>query len=84
MENAKRNGEWDAQKRKKISDEQVEEFVEKLVGISPIHENFNKMSRSIQLSYTGRYLSFKTEEARQRDFEKIVDWLIVRYVKNRK
>ena len=75
VENAKRNGEWDAQKSNKITDEQVEAFAEKLVGISPAHDNFKKMSRSIQLSYAGRYLSFKTEEARQRDFEKIIDRL---------
>ena len=72
VENAKRNGEWDAQKRNKITDEQVEVFAEKLVGFSPAHENFNKMSRSVQLSYTGRYLSFKSEEVRERDFEKII------------
>ena len=75
VENAKRNGEWDAQKSSMITDEQVEAFSEKLVGISPAHENFNKMSRSVQFSFTGRYLSFKTEEARQRDFEKIIDRL---------
>ena len=75
VETAKRNGEWDAQKRNPITDEQVEAFAENLAGISPAYENFNRMSRSVRLSYTGRYLSFKSEEARQRDFEKIVDRL---------
>jgi uncharacterized protein YdeI (YjbR/CyaY-like superfamily) len=75
VETAKRNGLWDAQKRDPITDEQVEAFSEKLAGISPASENFNKMSRSVRFSYTGRYLSFKSEEARQRDFEKIVDRL---------
>ena len=72
---AKRNGAWDAPKREPISEKQVEAFAQKLIGISPAYENFNKMSQSVRLSYTGRYLSFKSEEARLRDFEKIIDRL---------
>jgi uncharacterized protein YdeI (YjbR/CyaY-like superfamily) len=75
VETAKRNGLWNAPKREPITDEQVEAFAEKLAGISPASENFNHMSRSVRISYTGRYLSFKSEEARQRDFEKIVERL---------
>lgn len=75
VETAKANGLWDAPKHDAITDEQVEEFAEKLAGISPAYENFNNMSRSIRFTYTKRYLSFKSEEARQRDFEKIVDRL---------
>jgi uncharacterized protein YdeI (YjbR/CyaY-like superfamily) len=75
VEIAKINGEWDAKKREPITNEQVEAFAEKLTGISPAFENFNKMSRSIRFIYTGRYLSFKSEEARQRDFERIIDRL---------
>ena len=75
VETAKRNGVWDAHKNDPVTDEQVEAFVKKLASISPTYENFNKMSRSVRFSYTGRYLSYKTEEARQRDFEKIVDRL---------
>ena len=75
VETAMKNGTWDAPKNAPITDEKVEAFAEKLVGISPAYENFNNMSRSVRFTYTGRYLSFKTEEARQRDFEKIVDRL---------
>jgi len=75
VETAKGNDLWGAHKRNPVTDEQVEAFAEKLAGISPAHENFNKMSRSVRFSYTGRHLSFKSEEARQRDFEKIVDRL---------
>jgi uncharacterized protein YdeI (YjbR/CyaY-like superfamily) len=75
IENAKRNGTWDTPNRDPITDEQVADFAQKLYGISPAYENFNRMPRSIQFSYTGRYLSFKSEEARQRDFEKITDRL---------
>ena len=70
-----KNGTWDAPKDPPITDAQVEAFAEKLAGISPAYENFNNMPRSIRSTYTKRHLSFKTEEARQRDFEKIVDRL---------
>ena len=75
VETAKNNGLWDAQKRDPITDELVEAFAEKLTGVSPAYENFNNMSRSVRYAYTGRYLSFKNEEARQRDFAKIIDRL---------
>jgi uncharacterized protein YdeI (YjbR/CyaY-like superfamily) len=75
VEAAKGNGMWDAPKREPIAENRVEAFAEKLAGISPAYENFNNMTPSVRLTYTRRYLSFKTEAARQRDFEKIVDRL---------
>lgn len=75
VETAIKNGTWDAPKSNPITDEQIEAFAKKLTGISPAYENFKNMSHSVRRTYTGRYLSFKTEEARQRDFEKIVDRL---------
>jgi uncharacterized protein YdeI (YjbR/CyaY-like superfamily) len=75
VETAKTNGEWDTKKREPVTEEQMEAFTEKLAGISPAYENFINMSRSVRFAYTGRYLSFKSEEARQRDFEKIIDRL---------
>lgn len=75
VEAAKKNGKWDAPKSAPITDEHIEAFTKKLAGISPAYENFLNMSRSVRLTYTKRYLSFKTEEARQRDFLKIVDRL---------
>lgn len=75
VEVAKQNGSWDAPKAESVGDEQVAAFEEKLVGISPAAENFAAMSRSVRLTYTRRYLSFKTEEAREKDFGRIVDRL---------
>lgn len=75
VETAIRNGTWDAPKEDRITDEQVEAFAEKLAGISPACENFNSMSRSVRFTYARRYFSFKSEEARQRDLEKIIDRL---------
>jgi uncharacterized protein YdeI (YjbR/CyaY-like superfamily) len=75
VETAKKNGTWDTPKGGPITDEQIEAFAEKLAGISPAYENFNNMPLSVRRTYTRRYLSFKSEEARQRDLEKIVDRL---------
>lgn len=75
VEAAKKNGTWDAPKGEPITDAQIEEFTGKLAEISPAYENFMKMPPSVKRSYTGRYFSFKTEEARQRDFGRIVDRL---------
>ena len=72
---AKTNGTWDTLKGNPITEAEIEAFTEKLVGISPAYENFIKMSLSVRRTYTGRYLSFKTEEARERDFCKIVERL---------
>ena len=75
VETAKKNGTWDTPKGNPITDEQIDALAEKLRGISPAYENFNNMSPPVRRTYTGRYLSFKTEEAQQRDFEKIIDRL---------
>jgi len=75
VETAVKNGMWDAPKGSPITDEQIEAFAAKLAGISPACENFNNMPPSVRRAYTGRHLSFKTEEARQRDFEKIIERL---------
>jgi hypothetical protein len=66
---------WDAPERGPIADEEIQRFAAKLTGISPACENFNNMSPSVRRTYAKRYLSFKTEEARQRDFARIVDRL---------
>ncbi len=75
VETAKHNGMWDASPSGGITNEQIAAFEEKLTGSLPAQENFVKMSRSAKVAYVRRYLSFKNEETRQRDFEKIVDML---------
>ena len=75
VETAKTNGTWDAPKGSPITDEDIAKFTEKLAGLSPAYENFCNMPPSVRRAYTGRYLSFKTEEARSRDFVKIVERL---------
>ena len=75
IETAIKNGTWNAKKPESITVEQVKKFAKQLKGISPAFDNFNRMSFSVQSTYVRRYLSFKTEEARQKDFEKIIDRL---------
>lgn len=75
VEAAKQSGTWDALKGEPVSDMQKEAFASKLSGFSPAYENFCNMPPSVQRTYTRRYLSFKSEEARQKDFGKIVDRL---------
>ena len=75
VEDAKKYGTWNTAKGDLITDEQVETFAKKLTGISPAYENFKQMSPSVQRTYTKRHLSFISDEARQKDFEKIIDRL---------
>ncbi len=75
VEAARRDGTWDAPAQAPVTQEQAAAFAEKLRGRSPAHENFLNMPPSVRATYTRRYLSFKSEESRLRDFEKIVDRL---------
>ena len=75
IETAVKNGTWDAPKPEPITAKQIEVFAKELKAYSPAFENFNKMPPSVRSTYTRRYLSFKSEEARQRDFQKIIDRL---------
>ena len=75
IEAAMKNGSWNIKKEEPVTIEQVKMLKKKLAGMSAAHENFCKMPPSVQLSYTRRYLSFKSEESRERDFLRIVDRL---------
>ncbi|MDR1687470.1 MAG: YdeI/OmpD-associated family protein [Clostridiales bacterium] len=75
VDEAIKNGMWNAPKAEPVTDEQVEAFALKLENISPAYENFLNMPKSVRVTYTKRYLSFKNEESRQKDFEKIADRL---------
>jgi len=72
---AVKHGMWDAPKRQPITDEQIEALAKRLHGISPAYENFVKMSPSVKRTYAGAYFAPKSDEARQRGFDRIVDRL---------
>jgi uncharacterized protein YdeI (YjbR/CyaY-like superfamily) len=75
VENAKNNGMWDMPKDDPITDDDIEAFTEMLAGITPAYENFSRMPPSVRRTYTRRFLSNKSDDARKRDFEKITDRL---------
>ena len=75
IETAIKNGTWNTPKNEPITANQVNEFAKIIKSFSPAYENFNKMPPSVQSTYTKRYLSFKTEEFRQKDLKKIVERL---------
>ncbi len=69
------NRTWDAPKRDPITDEQIAVLAERLRGISPAYENFMKMSPSVRRTYTAAYSAPKSDDARKRTFDRIVDRL---------
>ena len=75
IETAKANGMWVNSPSAAISDEQIAAFAQNLTEYLTAYTNFTKMPRSAKVAYVRRYLSFKSEESRQRDFEKIIDML---------
>jgi len=75
VEEAKKNGMWDAPKPEPMSDVQIELLTEKLKAYEPAFSNFTAMSPSVKRSYTGMYFDAKSDEAKQRRFEKIVSRL---------
>jgi len=75
IEEAKKNGKWDAPKPKPITDNQVQMLAELIKNIEPAYTNFNSMSPSVRKNYTGLYLDAKSDDAKKRRFQKIIDRL---------
>ncbi|MDE5973423.1 MAG: YdeI/OmpD-associated family protein [Eubacterium sp.] len=80
IEEAKSNGQWDAQKPAAITDEQINCLSELLKEYEPAFTNFQAMSLSIKKTYTRAYLDAKTETGRK---NRIV-WMVDRLNKNLK
>lgn len=80
IEEAKKNGQWDAPKTPPVTEEQLA-FVEALLrGCEPAHANFLAMPLSVKKTYTRAYFDAKTDAGR----EKRVAWMIGRLNQNRK
>ena len=75
VEEAKKNGMWDAPRPEPISEEQVQMLTELLKDNEPAFTNFKAMSPSVRKSYTGLYFDAKSDDARKRRLEKIIDRL---------
>jgi uncharacterized protein YdeI (YjbR/CyaY-like superfamily) len=72
IEQAKKDGTWDAPKAQPIIDEQISILVDVLRGFEPAFSNFQNMSRSVRATYTAHYLSAKSDETKKRRLEQII------------
>jgi uncharacterized protein YdeI (YjbR/CyaY-like superfamily) len=75
VEEAKKNGQWDAPPPQQITDEQVASLTKALEGYEPAYTNYLAMSPSVKRTYTGLYFSAKSEQTRLKYLDKIIDRL---------
>lgn len=75
IEEAKKNGMWDVPKPEPITEKQVQILAELIKDIEPAYTNFNSMSPSVRRNYTGLYFDAKSDDAKKRRLEKIIDRL---------
>lgn len=75
IEEAKRDGRFQPKARPQITDEAIARFIEQIRGHEPAYTNLMAMPPSVHRTYTGYSLDIKSEEARQRRLEKVIDRL---------
>lgn len=80
IEEAKRNGGWDAPKTWAVTEDQVAAVAAVLEGHEPARSNYLAMSLSVQKTYARAYFDAKTDVSR----EKRTQWMIERLGKNLK
>ncbi len=81
IEDAKKNGQWDAVNPLAIiTDEQIEQLLTLLEGYEPAYTNLQAMPLSVKKTYTRAYFDAKTEAGR----EKRIAWMVDRLNKNLK
>lgn len=80
VEEAKKNGQWDAPKPQAVTEEQIEQLSAMLEGYEPAYTNFQAMSMSVKKTYTKAYLDAKTDAGR----EKRMAWMVDRLNRNLK
>lgn len=80
IEQAKKNGQWDAPKPAGVTDEDIARLSELLKGREPAFTNFMAMPPSVKKTYTRAYLNAKTDAGR----EKRIVWIVDRLNKNLK
>lgn len=80
IEEARKNGQWDAPKAPAVTEEQVTFVTTLLQGYEPACTNFQTMSLSVKRTYTRAYLDAKTDAGR----EKRLAWMVERLNKNLK
>lgn len=80
IDEAKKNGQWDAPKAAGVTEEQIAALLEVLEGHEPACTNFQAMSLSVKKTYTRAYFDAKTDAGRK----KRVDWIVDRLNQNLK
>lgn len=75
IEEAKKNGQWYAQKTAEVTEEQIALIYALLEGYEPAHTNFEAMSLSVKKTYTRAYLDARTDAGREKRFAWMVDRL---------
>jgi len=80
IEEAKKNGQWDAPRPSTITDEQIAFLSDILKEYEPAYTNFQAMSPSVKKTYTRAYFDAKTDAGRA----KRLSWMVERLNKNLK
>lgn len=80
IEEAKKNGQWDAPKSMPVTEEQIALLSALLEGQEPAFTNWNAMSLSVKKTYTRAYFDAKTDAGRK----KRIAWIVDRLHKNLK
>lgn len=80
IEEARKNGQWDAQNSVTVTEEQIALLSSLLKEYEPASTNFQAMSLSVKKTYTRAYFDAKTEAGR----EKRLAWMVDRLNKNLK
>jgi len=80
IEEAKKNGQWNAPNSMAITDEQIAVLSDLLKEYEPAYTNYQAMSPSIKKTYTRAYFDAKTDVGR----DKRLSWMIERLNKNLK
>ena len=78
IEEAKKNGQWDAPKPAAVTEEQIDGLSLLLKDYEPAYTNFQAMPPSVKKTYAKAYLDAKTEAGR----EKRIAWMVDRLNKN--
>lgn len=80
IEEARKNGQWDASKTPAVTEEQIAFLSALLKEYEPAYANFQAMSLSVKKTYTRAYFDAKTDAGR----EKRIAWMVDRLNKNLK
>jgi len=80
IEEAKKNGQWDAQKVPDVTDGQITMVSSLLKGHEPAYTNFLSMPLSVRKTYTRAYYDAKSDDGRV----KRLTWMIDRLDRNLK